>query len=122
MWYVFSEIAERGRIDYEIEGQKPYGSILSRGIRNNGRSMEVDSNAQTLSGKLLALRFFGLTNGLADNSVQFMTVYAINRKRNELCNWNNFFSLSLRTYIFFLLYFMYIKKRIWSRYNVIDFL
>lgn len=100
VWYMFSEITERGRVDCEIEG--PYGSILSRGIWNNGRSMEVDSNVQTLSGKLLALRFFGLPNGLADNPVQFMIVYAINRKRDELCNWNNFFPLSLCSYICFL--------------------
>lgn len=83
--------------------------------------MEVDSNVQTLSGKLLALRFFGLTNGLADNPVQFMTVYAINRKCNELCNWNNFSPLSLCIYIYFFIFYV-IKKRIWSRYNIIDFL
>lgn len=66
--------------------------------------MEVDSNVQTLSGKLLALRFFGLTNGLPDSLVQFMTVHAINRKRDETCNWNNFFLLSLCTYIFLLFF------------------
>lgn len=65
--------------------------------------MEVDSNVQTLSGKLLALRFFGLPNGLADNPVQFMIVYAINRKRDELCNWN-MFCRYVRIFFFYILY------------------
>lgn len=69
--------------------------------------MEVDSNVQTLSGKLLALRFFGLTNGLPDSLVQFMTVHAINRKRDETCNWNNFFSSRCRYVRIFFFFFLY---------------
>lgn len=72
--------------------------------------MEVDSNVQTLSGKLLALRFFGLTNGLPDSLVQFMTVHAINRKRDETCNWNNFFPLVVVMYVYFSSFFYMIKE------------